>query len=246
MRLKDKVVIITGAARGLGREAALIFAWEGARVAVADFDEEGGRQTEKEINDGGGEAFFVHVNVADGASVQRMVDQVAERFGKIDILVNNAGLTRDGLLTKMSGASFDMVVSVNLKGVFNCTHAVAPYMIDKGRGKIINTSSVVGIYGNIGQTNYAATKAGVIGMTKSWSKELGAAGINVNAVAPGFIQTEMTETVPEKVLAEVKKKTPLKRLGQPRDIAYAYLFLASEEADFINGAVLSVDGGLVL
>ena len=246
MRLKGNVVVITGAARGIGRETALLFAWEGARVAVADFDAKAGRQTAEEINRGGGEAFFVQVDVADGASVKNMVDHVLENFGTVDILINNAGITRDGFLVKMSADSFDRVVDVNLKGVFNCAKAVAPVMIKKGRGKIINTSSVVGIYGNMGQTNYSATKAGVIGMTKTWSRELGAKGINVNAVAPGFIETDMTSTVPEKVLRSVRDKTPLGRLGRARDIANAYLFLASAEADFVNGVVLNVDGGLVL
>lgn len=246
MRLKDQVAIITGAARGIGRETALLFAWEGARVVVADFDEQAGRRTTEEINNGGGEAIYVPVDVADGGSVQKMVQQVLDKFGTVDILVNNAGITRDGFLVKMSEENFDLVMNVNLKGVFNCTRMVAPVMMEKGRGKIINTSSVVGIYGNIGQTNYSATKAGVIGMTKTWSRELGAKGINVNAVAPGFIETDMTSTVPDKVLQAVKQKTPLGRLGQPRDIANAYLFLASPEADFINGVILSVDGGLVL
>ena len=240
------MAIITGAARGIGKEAALLFAWEGARVAVADFDKPAGRQTVEEINHGGGEAVYVPVNVVDGSSVKQMVDQVLEKFGTVDILVNNAGVTRDGFLVKMSEENFDLVLDVNLKGVFNCTRMVAPVMIAKGRGKIINTSSVVGIYGNVGQTNYSATKAGVIGMTKTWSRELGTKGINVNAVAPGFIETEMTSTVPDKILQAVKQKTPLGRLGQPRDVANAYLFLASTEADFINGVVLSVDGGLVL
>lgn len=246
MRLKDNVAIITGAARGIGKEAALLFAREGARVAVADFDAEAGLQTAEEINKGGGKAVFVPVNVAEGGSVKQMVDLVLEKFGTVDILINNAGITRDGFLVKMSEENFDLVMDVNLKGVFNCTRMVAPVMIEKGRGRIINTSSVVGIYGNIGQTNYSATKAGVIGMTKTWSRELGAKGINVNAVAPGFIKTDMTSTVPDKVLQTVRQKTPLGRLGQPRDIANAYLFLASAEADFVNGVILSIDGGLVL
>lgn len=246
MRLEGKVAIITGAARGIGREAALLFGREGARVAVADFDEQAGLQTAEEINHGGGDAFYVQVNVADSGSVQKMIQQVLNRFETVDIIINNAGITRDGFLVKMAEENFDLVMDVNLKGVFNCTKAVAPVMMEKGRGKVINTSSVVGIYGNIGQTNYSATKAGVIGLTKTWARELGLKGICVNAVAPGFIETEMTGTVPEKVIQVVRERTPLGRLGQPRDIANAYLFLASAEADFINGVVLSVDGGLVL
>jgi len=246
LRLQGKVAIITGAARGIGREAALLFTREGARVAVADFDEQAGLSTAEEINHGGGDAFYVQVNVADSGSVQNMVQQVLNRYGTVDILINNAGITRDGFLVKMAEANFDQVIDVNLKGVFNCTKAVAPIMMEKGWGKVINTSSVVGIYGNIGQTNYSATKAGVIGLTKTWARELGLNGIRVNAVAPGFIETEMTSTVPDKVLQAVRQKTPVGRLGRPADIANAYLFLASDEADFINGVILSVDGGLVL
>jgi len=246
LRLAGKIAIITGAARGIGREAALLFAREGARVAIADSDEQAGLHTAEEINHGGGDAYYVQVSVANSESVQNMVQQVLNKFYTIDILINNAGITRDGFLVKMAEENFDLVVDVNLKGVFNCTKAVAPIMIEKGWGKVINTSSVVGIYGNIGQTNYSATKAGVIGLTKTWARELGLKGIRVNAVAPGFIETEMTGTVPDKVLQAFRLKTPLGRLGQPADIANAYLFLASAEADFINGVVLSVDGGLVL
>lgn len=246
MRLKGKVVIITGGAGGIGRETALLFSREGARVAVADYDEQAGRQTADEINNDGGDALFVRVNVADSGSVQDMVRQVLAGFGTIDILINNAGITRDGFLVNMAEENFDLVIDVNLKGVFNCTKAVAPVMMEKGWGKIINTSSVAGVYGNIGQTNYSATKAGVIGLTKTWAKELGLKGIRVNAVAPGFIETEMTGTVPDKVLQTIRQRTPLSRLGRPADIANAYLFLASEESDFVNGAVLSVDGGLVM
>ncbi len=246
MRLKGKVAIITGGAGGIGRETALLFSREGARVAVADYDEQAGRQTADEINNGGGDALFVRVNVADSGSVQDMVRQVLAKFGTIDILINNAGITRDGFLVNMSEENFDLVIDVNLKGVFNCTKAVAPVMMEKGWGKIINTSSVAGVYGNIGQTNYSATKAGVIGLTKTWAKELGLKGIRVNAVAPGFIETEMTGTVPDKVLQTIRQRTPLSRLGRPADIANAYLFLSAEESDFINGAVLNIDGGLVM
>lgn len=246
MRLLNKVAIITGAARGIGRETARILAREGAKVVVCDFDEQFGVMTADEIVANGGDAIFYKVNVADLTQVEAMVQTAIDKFGRIDILINNAGITRDGFLTKMSPENWDAVISVNLTGVFNCAKAVVPHMMNQGSGRIINTSSVVGVYGNMGQTNYAATKAGVIGLTKSWAKEFGKKGINVNAVAPGFIITDMTSKMPEKILDQMKEKTPLGRLGQPRDIANAYLFLASDEAAYVNGMVLNVDGGLVL
>jgi 3-oxoacyl-[acyl-carrier protein] reductase len=198
---------------------------------------------------------FDRVNVADRQAVQAWVDDVADQYGRIDVLVNNAGITRDGQLVKMQDgqlakqmpeADFDLVLDINLKGVFNCTQAVAPHMIKAGGGVILNASSVVGLDGNFGQTNYVATKAGVAGMTKVWARELGRYNIRVNAVAPGFILTEMTQKMPEKVLDGMKGHTPLARLGQPVDIANAYLFLASDEAAFVSGAVLRVDGGIVI
>lgn len=246
MRLKDKVVIITGGARGIGKETALLFAQEGAKVVLGDYDAVTGEATMREIQKRGGQVLFFRVDVVDMTQVQAMVDGALEKFSRIDVLINNAGITRDAFLTKMTLEQWDEVVSVNLTGVFNCTRAVAPVMINQGSGRILNAASVVGLYGNLGQTNYAATKAGVIGMTRTWARELGRKGITVNAVAPGFIVSDMTVKVPEKVLEMIKEKTPLGRLGQPRDVAYAYLFLASDEASFINGAVLSVDGGLVL
>ena len=246
MRLKDKVAIITGGAHGIGKETARLFAREGAKVVLADFAAAAGEAAAQEIRAEGGEALFFPVNVTDLNQVQAMVDGTVEKFGRIDILVNNAGITRDAFLTKMSPEQWEQVIAVNLTGVFNCTRAVAPVMIGQGSGRILNAASVVGLYGNLGQTNYAATKAGVIGMTRTWARELGRKGITVNAVAPGFIVTEMTAKVPEKVLATMKEKTPLGRLGLPRDVACAYLFLASDEAAYVNGAVLSVDGGLVL
>ena len=245
MRLKDKVALITGAGRGIGREAALLFAREGAKVAVCDVIDEG-QQVADEIIRQGGEALFVKADVTDREQVRRMVATVRERFGRIEILINNAGVLRDAQLHKLSEEDWDLVIDVNLKGVFNVTQAVAPIMIEQGRGKIINVASVVALYGNFGQTNYVAAKAGVIGLTKVWARELGRKGINVNAVAPGVIQTEMIAKVPEKILEMLRERTPLGRLGTPRDVANAYLFLASDEADYINGAVLSVDGGLVV
>jgi len=244
VRLKDKVAIITGAARGIGRETAVLFSQEGAKVVICDVVDSG-QETAAAIEAAGGEALFVRVDVTDRESCNRAVEQTVERFQHIDILINNAGIVRDARLVKMTEEDFDLVVKVNLKGTFNMTQAVAPVMIDQGKGKIINVASVVALYGNFGQTNYAATKAGIIGMTKVWARELGRKGINVNAVAPGFTQTEMTSSVPEKVLAMMREKTPLGRLGTPRDIANAYLFLASDESDYVHGAVLSVDGGLI-
>jgi 3-oxoacyl-[acyl-carrier protein] reductase len=246
VRLREKVAIITGAGRGLGRAAALLFAREGARVAFADFDAAIGEQTAADVRANGGDAFFVRVDVSSLFDATMLATQVKERWGRIDILVNNAGVTADSTLLKMTEEQFDRVVSVNLKGVFNCTKAVAPVMVEQGSGRVINTSSVVGLYGNFGQTNYAATKAGVIAMTKTWAKELGRKGITVNAVAPGFIATDMTATMPDQVLEAMREKVPSRRLGTPEEVAQAYLFLASDEAAYINGAVLSVDGGVTL
>ncbi len=254
-RLKGKVAIITGSAMGIGKATALKLAREGAKVVVCDVMAETGQAVVDEITGMGGEAFFVAVDVTSAQSVQALVDAVMARWGRVDILVNNAGITRDALLVKikdgevvdqMSDAAFDAVISVNLKGVFLCTRAVAPIMIRQGSGVILNAASVVGLYGNFGQTNYVATKAGVIGMTRVWARELGRKGIRVNAVAPGFILTDMVKKMPEKVLASMQEKVPLGRLGEPEDIANAYAWLASDEASYINGAVISVDGGIVI
>jgi len=255
IELKNRVAVVTGGANGIGRQTALTFARAGASVAVWDMAEQAGRAAAAEIATAGGKAAFTEVDVAAGAEVEAAVTQVVERFGRIDILVNNAGILRDAQLIKvkdgqvtgkMSEADFDAVVAVNLKGVFNCTQAVAPVMIRQGYGRIISASSVVGLYGNFGQTNYVAAKAGVIGMTRVWARELGKRGITCNVVAPGFIATEMVKGMPEKILQGLIDRTPVGRMGQPADIAYAYLFLASDEAGFINGAVLSVDGGVVV
>jgi 3-oxoacyl-[acyl-carrier protein] reductase len=246
LRLKDKVAIITGAASGIGFAAALSFARQGAKVAVVDFNEELGNVSVHNIKSEGYDATFFQVNVADRESVDEMVKAVLGEYGRIDILVNNAGITKDGMLSKLSVEDFQKVVDVNLTGVFHCTQAVLPTMVEQGKGKIINTSSVSGVYGNVGQTNYAATKAAVVGMTKTWAKELGRKGINVNAVAPGFIETGMTAKVPEKILDQMKMMVPLGRLGVPEDIANAYLFLASEESNYVNGTVLHVDGGIMM
>ncbi len=250
MRLQGKVCLVTGGAAGIGRATAERFAEEGATVVICDLNEELGRATAAAI---GGE--FYKVNVADRQAVQTWVDEVVAHHGRVDVLVNNAGVLRDGTLVKvkdgelvkqMPEADFDLVIAVNLKGVFNCTQAVVPHMIRQGGGVILNASSIVGLDGNFGQTNYVATKAAVIGMTKVWARELGRSGIRVNAIAPGFTATEMVAAMPENVLAGMKGRTPLGRLGEPRDIANAYLFLASDEASFITGEVLRVDGGIVV
>lgn len=245
-RLQDKVAIITGSGRGIGRETALLFAHEGAKVVVSDVDSTSGEQTATEIRRAGGMAIFVRADVSKKADAQLLADTTAKEFGRIDILVNNAGILRDATLLKMTEEQFDQVISVNLKGVFNCTQAVAPIMIQQGKGRIINVSSVVALYGNFGQTNYVAAKAGVIGMTKVWARELGRKGICVNVVCPGFISTEMVKSVPEKILEAMKEKVPLGRLGDPKEVAQLFLFLASDEANYINGAVISIDGGITV
>ncbi|MCE1189251.1 MAG: 3-oxoacyl-[acyl-carrier-protein] reductase [Ignavibacteria bacterium] len=244
-RYENKVVIVTGGAQGIGKTASLKFAEEGAAVVIWDVSENAGKALETELNEKGAKALFQKVDVTKIESTTAAVAAVKDAFGRIDVLVNNAGITRDASFLKMTPEQWQQVIDVNLTGVFNCTKAVAPIMVEQKKGKIINTSSVVGLYGNFGQTNYVATKSGLIGMTKVWARELGRKGINVNAVAPGFIATEMVAIMPEAVLNGMKEKTPLGRLGRPEDIANAYAFLGSDDADFINGAVISVDGGLI-
>ncbi len=245
-RLENKVAIITGGAQGIGKAAVKKFAAEGATVIIWDINEEKANAAISELSAVSNKIYFNPVNITSYESVQSAAESVYNKYGSIDILINNAGITKDATLVKMSPEQWQQVINVNLTGVFNCTKSVAPFMIEKKSGRIVNTSSIVGLYGNFGQTNYVAAKSGIIGMTKVWARELGRKGINVNAVAPGFIATEMIETVPEKVIDMLKEKTPLGRLGTPEDIADAYMFLASDEAKFINGHVLSVDGGLVL
>ncbi len=245
MRLKEKVAIVTGGASGIGKGVAELFIKEGAKVVVADYDVETGQTTADQLNENG-EAIFVQVDVSDTEAAEAMVEKTVEEFGKVDILINNAGVTADGFLSKMSEDAWDKVIDVNLKGVFNCSKFAAQKMMESDGGVILNASSVVGLYGNVGQTNYAASKFGVIGLTKTWAKELAGKGVRVNCVAPGFTKTEMIEAVPDKILDKMKNKTPVGRLGEIEDIANAYLFLASDDASFINGAVLPVDGGLVL
>lgn len=246
MRLKDKVAIVTGGGQGIGRTTALTFAREGAKVVVADMNDETTKKVVEEITSAGGQALAINVNVTQAESVDAMVKATQEwGGGRIDAIVNNAGITKDSRLQKMGEDQWDAVINVNLKGVWLCGKAVAGIMADQGGGSIMNASSIVGIYGNFGQSNYSATKGGVIAMTKTWSIELGPKGVRVNAVAPGFTMTPMLETVPEKVLDDIKSKTPLRRLGQPEDIANTYLFLASDESSFITGQVIEVSGGIM-
>jgi len=253
--LAGKVVIVTGAAAGIGRATALRFAEERARVAAWDVSEAGQAALVDAIASAGGEGTFSAVDVTDKASVERGVAEVVTRWGRIDVLVNNAGIVRDAQLVKwkdgalaslMSDEQFDAVVAVNLKGVFTCTRAVVPHMIRQGGGVVLSASSVVGLYGNFGQTNYAATKAGVINMTRTWSRELGRFNIRVNAVAPGFIGTDILKDMPPKILEGMVARTPIGRMGEPRDVANTYVWLASDQASFIHGTTVSVDGGLVV
>ncbi len=245
-RLENKIAIITGGADGIGKATAIRFAAEGATSIIWDLNEEKGSKLVEEIIAAGGKAAFMKVNTAEYEQVEKAAALVADQYAGIDILINNAGITRDASLKKMSVEHWQQVIDVNLSGVFYCTKAVSPYMLDKGYGRIITTSSVVALYGNFGQTNYVATKAGVIGMTKTWARELGRKGITANAIAPGFISTEMVALMPENVLASMREKVPLGRLGKPEEIASAFVFLASDEAAYINGAVLSVDGGITI
>ncbi len=253
--LKDKVVIVTGAAAGIGRATALAFAKQGCRVAAWDVSDAGAAALVADLEGAGGRARFDRVDVSDSASVNAAAAAVSAAWGRIDVLVNNAGIVRDGQLVKwkdgaltgsMSDETFDRVIDVNLKGPFLCARAVVPHMIAAGGGVILNASSVVGLYGNFGQTNYAATKFGVIGFTKTWARELAKFRIRVNAVAPGFVATEILKSMPAKVLEGMIARTPLGRMGEPADIANAYVWLASDAAGFVTGTVISVDGGLVL
>ena len=253
--LRDKVVIVTGAAAGIGRATARRFAAEGCRVAGFDVNAAAGEALVAELAAAGGQAHFGAVNVADAASVEAGVAGVVGKWGRVDVLVNNAGILRDGQLVKwkdgavqqaMTDEAWDAVLGVNLKGVFHCTRAVVPHMIAGGGGVVLNASSVVGLYGNFGQTNYVASKAGVIGMTRTWARELGRHRIRVNAVAPGFVATEILRSMPQKILDTMVEHTPLGRIGQPDDIANAYAWLASDEASFVTGHCLSVDGGVVV
>jgi 3-oxoacyl-[acyl-carrier protein] reductase len=243
LEMKNKIVIVTGGAKGIGRETALLFANNGDLVVIWDIDDNNAQKT---IELAGKNVEYQHVDTTNYDEVSAATELLVKKHGKIDVLINNAGITADSTLKKMTTDQFRKVLDVNLTGVFNCGKAVSLKMMENNFGRIINTSSVVAHYGNFGQSNYVATKAGLIGMTKTWAKELGRYNITVNAVAPGFIETEMILTVPEKILDSLRGKSPLNRLGKPKEIADAYFFLASEKAGFITGAVLNVDGGLSL
>lgn len=243
MRLKDKIAIVTGGSQGIGKAISELFAQEGATVIIIDVLSKG-EAVANQINASGGKAEFHTISVTDKSAVEKLFKEVNSKYGKIDILINNAGITRDRTLEKMSEEEFDSVIEVNLKGVFICTQAVAPYMKANNYGRIVSAASNVGLRGNFGQTNYAATKAGVIAMSKTWTMELGKYGITSNAIAPGFTMTDMVDKIPAEHLDAIKSSIPLKTVAQPIDIAFGYLYLASDEARFVSGICLTIDGGI--
>lgn len=245
--LDGKIALVTGASRGIGAAIAIKLAKEGAFVVINyNGSKEKAEQVKEEIEQAGGKAAIIQCNVSDFSACEAFIKEIIDTYGRIDILVNNAGITRDGLLMRMSEEAFDDVIATNLKGAFNCIRFASRYMMKQRRGRIINMSSVVGVTGNVGQANYAASKAGLIGLTKSAARELASRNITVNAIAPGFIKTEMTEVLPDAVKEETKKTIPLGTFGKPEDVAAAAAFLASEEAGYITGQVLHVDGGMVI
>jgi 3-oxoacyl-[acyl-carrier protein] reductase len=246
MLLNDRVALVTGGARGIGKAIALCFAQEGAHIAVADVDIEEAQKTSSEIQSLGRESLALSVDVTDYAKVEEAVNKILDKFTKVDILVNNAGITKDNLILRMNETDWDAVLNVNLKGAFNCIKAVSKPMIKLKKGRIINIASIIGITGNPGQANYSASKAGVIALTKTAAKELASRNINVNAVAPGFIQTEMTAKLPEDVKEKMKQAIPLARFGIPSDVAALCLFLASDDSSYITGQTIVVDGGMVM
>ena len=246
MRLAGKVAIITGAGRGIGYATAMKFGREGATVITCDINADQAQQAAHDVAEAGGEAMGFQIDVRDPDSLTTMVRQVVARYGRIDCLVNNAGIVQDSTLKNMTEEQFDSVIEINLKGVYNCTKAVVDVMLKQCSGVILNASSIVGLYGNFGQTNYAASKFGVIGMVKTWARELGRKGIRANAVCPGFVSTPILGKIPEKVLKALEERVPLGRLAYPEEIANTFAFLASDEASYINGAVIEVSGGLTL
>jgi 3-oxoacyl-[acyl-carrier protein] reductase len=246
MELKGKVALVTGAAQGIGKAVALMLARHGADVIVADVNMEKAEETAREVQALDRRAMAVKLDVTRLQDVEATVETALQRFGKIDILINNAGIARDKLILRMTEEDWDAVLAVNLKGTFNCTKAVIKHMSKQRSGKIVNIASVVGEMGNAGQANYAASKAGVIGFTKTIAREFAQRGINVNAIAPGYIQTPMTDALPDKAKEELKRMIPMERLGQPEDVARAVLFLVSEASSYITGNVLKVNGGIYM
>ena len=246
MRLSGKVAIITGAGSGIGQATAVKFGNEGAKVVSCDINADRAQETAQLVTADGGEAMGYQMDVRDKESIARVVDAVIARYGRVDCLVNNAGIVQDATIKNMTDEQFDSVIDINLKGVYNCTKAVVDVMIKQNSGVILNTSSIVGLYGNFGQTNYAASKFGVIGMVKTWARELGRKGIRANAVCPGFVATPILSQIPEKVLKALEDRVPLGRLARPEEIANTFAFLASDEASYINGAVIEVSGGLTI
>jgi 3-oxoacyl-[acyl-carrier protein] reductase len=246
LSLKGRVAIITGAGRGIGEATARLFATAGAFVALVDRDGAGVTSTAREIGLAGGEALSFEQDITDAFAIERLVDRVADDWGRIDILVNNAGIVRDATLEDVTDKDWNDTLDVNLRGAMVCTRAVTPHMIARGFGRILSASSLVARQGNYGQTSYVASKAGIIGMSRVWARELGPKGITVNVVAPGFIETDMVRTVPPKVVAALLERTPARRMGRPEEVANLYLFLASDLASYMNGAVVGVDGGLLL
>lgn len=245
MRLLNKTALITGGARGIGREIALLFAKEGAEIAIGDVNIQEAEKTALDIQAQGGKAIALQLDVTSFAKAEEAINKILDKFTKIDILVNNAGITKDGLLLRMSEADWDAVMAVNLKGTFNCTKAVSKVMIKQRSGKIVNIASIIGIIGNPGQANYSASKAGIIALTKTAAKELASRSINVNAVAPGFIQTEMTAKLPEELKQKMLASIPLNKFGTASDVANVCLFLSSEESAYLTGQTIVVDGGMV-
>ncbi len=245
MRLKGKVALVTGGAQGIGRQICLAFAAEGADIVIGDVNLEQAKKTKQEIEALGRIAEAEELDVTDYSKVQNTINKILDKFKKIDILVNNAGITRDNLMLRMSEAEWETVIKVNLTGTFNCTKAVSRVMLKQRQGKIINIASIIGLTGNIGQANYSASKAGIIALTKTAAKELGSRNINVNAVAPGFIQTQMTERLPAEIKTKMLNMIPLGRFGSPEDVAGVCLFLASDAADYITSQTIIVDGGMV-
>ncbi|HNX80637.1 MAG TPA: 3-oxoacyl-[acyl-carrier-protein] reductase [Candidatus Omnitrophota bacterium] len=246
MRLENKVALVTGSAQGIGREIALTLARAGADVVISDVNLEKAQATSAEIEAMGRKSMALTLDVTRFSAVEEAVNKILDKLGKVDILVNNAGITKDGLLLRMSEADWDAVLNVNLKGTFNCTKAVSKVMIKQRSGKIVNVASIIGIIGNAGQANYAASKAGVIALTRTTAKELASRNINVNAVAPGFIQTAMTDKLSEDVKQKMMAAIPLNKLGTPADVAKLCLFLASDQSSYITGQVIVVDGGMVM